>query len=266
MKPVTESAAPIWKDDINYPGVPALPVSKTTSRATVTYETYVLDYAARQRGHVLLATAGLIMALGAMYLIDNNALLVLFIALGVGGIMSGSIGFAIAADAHASYTRNLAVSVSETWERRQPPAPATVRPFVASSDGDGRTTNTGRLNFTPPVWQALFNRAMSNGGFIDRDNVCKKAGIGRRWYHSDPNSADGFRAFLAELRQIQFVDDRNRLTDIALTWYAQQIGLPLDAIPLSPSGPNGAVNSRSVAGRSVNTRSHGETAVGWGGS
>ena len=49
MKRVIESAAPIWKDDINYPGVPADPpvAARTTSRATVTYETYVLQYAAR---------------------------------------------------------------------------------------------------------------------------------------------------------------------------------------------------------------------------
>lgn len=247
MKRVIESAAPIWKDDINYPGVPADPpvAARTTSRATVTYETYVLQYAARQRGHVLLATAGVVLALGAMYLVDGTALLVILISLGVGGLMSGGVGFAIAADAHASYTRNLAVSVSETYERRPTtPPPATVRPYVASSNGDGRTTNTGRLNFTAQVWKALFDRALANGGVISRDGVARPAGVGRDWYHGD-----GYGHLLGELTRLGFIDGRNRITPAALSWYEAQIPLPLAAFPVRtgiertndrPNGANGA--------------------------
>lgn len=238
------AAVPLWRprDDPNYPGalVDENLTAKTTSRATVTYETYVLQYAARQRGHVLLVSGGTVLTLGAgIYL--NGPALVLLAALGVGLALAGIVGFLIAADAHASYTRDLAVSVSETYNRRPPAPPATVRPFVTSSNSDGRTTNTGRLNFEPGVWQSLFNLALANGGCIVRDTVVKPARVGRDWYHGE-----GYGRLLEELTRLGFIDGRNRLTPAALSWYEQQIALPLDAIP----------------GRSHNERTNGErTAV-----
>ncbi len=270
MKRVIESATPLWKDDINYPGVPPMPdrplAAKITNRATVDYETYVLAYTTRKVLYVMLTAFG--MAASVLTVVTlTGAAMVILAALSIGAALAGIVGVMVITEAHRSYTRHLAIAVTETYhDRPATPPPNTVRPYVASSNGDGRTTNTGRLNFTPAVWQALFNRALANGGYIDRDNVCKPAGVGRRWYHSDPNSPDGFRAFLAELRQIQFIDDRNRLTDTALSWYAAQINRPLDALPLSPTGQNTPVNPRSVAGRSVNTRSHGDSAAGQGGS
>lgn len=252
-------AAPARRDDPNYPGVPVNEpgdlTAKTTSRATVDYDTYVLRYAARQRGHVLLATAGVVMALGAAIYLSGPALVIL-IAGGVGLLMAGGVGFAVTADAHGSYTRDLAVSISETYHTRPQPPPATIRPFVASANSDGRTTNTGRLSFEPRIWQALFDLALGNAGTIDRDNVAKRAGVGRRWYHTDPNSADGYRAFLDELRQIGFIDDRNRLTDVALSWYDQQIALPLTAIPVRPR------NDRPTGDRPATDRPQ---SSGWGG-
>lgn len=251
----------IWRgSDPNYPGVPQPDpnlVAKSTSRATVTYDTYVLQYAARQRGHVLLSSFGVALAIGAaMYL--SGPLLVILIAVGVGAFLAGSIGFLIAAGAHDSYTRDLAVSVSETYHHRPEPQPqpATVRPFVASANGDGRTTNTGRLQFEPRVWQALFDLALRNQGVIDKENVCKKAGIGRRWYHTDPNSMDGYRAFQAELKQLGFIDGRNRLTPAALEWYEAQIALPLSVLPARPR------NDRPTGDRPATDRAN--DASGWG--
>lgn len=220
--------APLWQDDINYPGVPNRELAaKTTSRATVDYDTYVLRYAARQRGHVLLITAGVTAAVGAAVYLSGPAL-VLIAAGGIGAAFAGCAGFVVAAQAHGSYTRDLAVSVSETWHRdTPPPRPATVRPFVASTNGDGKTTTTGRLDFTPEIWRDLFDRAMKNGGVINRDDVAKPARIGREWYHGA-----GYGTFLSELTRLGFIDERNRLTPAALAWYEQQIALPLTAVNL----------------------------------
>lgn len=222
--------APLWQDDVNYPGVPKHELAaKTTSRATVDYDTYVLRYAARQRGNVLLITAGVMTAVGAaIYL--SGAALVLIAAGGIGAALAGCAGFVVAAQAHGSYTRDLAVSVSETWHRNPPPRPATVRPFVASNNGDGKTTTTGRLDFTPGMWRDLFDLAMKNGGVVNRDDVAKPARIGREWYHGA-----GYGSFLSELTHLGFIDDHNRLTPAALAWYEQQIALPLTtATPRSP--------------------------------
>lgn len=231
------------RDDPNYPGVPQSPngamLTKTQHRATVDYDTYVLRYAAAQRGNTLLVVAGITLAVAAAVFLSDAAL-VLAIMAGLGSAAAGSVGLLTAASAHAQY-REMAVGVTETYTQPRPPKDATVRPFVASRDNDGRTTNTGRLQFAPQVWQALFDLALAGGGAIDRDNVAKRAGVGRRWYHTDPNSADGYRAFLAELRQLRFIDKRNRLTDMALRWYQEQIALPLAALPLRsrPDRPTG---------------------------
>lgn len=232
----TVESATIWRaTDPNYPDVPQPPppevVARSTSRSTVDYDTYVLRYTGQQRRHTLLFTAGIVGAiLSAFYL--TGVALIIAAAIAIGLAFTGAVGFVIAANAHGSYTRDLAISTSETYERPpSPPQPQTVRPFVASGNPGRRTTNTGRLQFEPQVWQSLFNLALANGGTVDKENVCRKAGIGRRWYHTDPNSADGYRAFQAELRNIGFIDQRNRLTDTALAWYAAQIPLPLDALP-----------------------------------
>ena len=235
------SPTPLYRTDPAYPGVPlAEPgevAARTTSRATVDYDTFVLRYAARQRGHVLLATAGVILILGAgIYLPDGPAIIVL-IALGIGAIMAGGVGFFIAAGAHDTYTQHLAVSVSETYHTRPAAPPATVRPFVVSANGDGRTTNTGRLDFTPQVWQALFDRALANGGFINRDDVAKRV-LPRRWYYGE-----GYGQLLEELTRLKFIDARNRLTPAALAWYEQQIPLPLAALPTRPR--NGRTDERT---------------------
>src|SRR5690606_17542102 len=133
-------AAPLWRDDPNYPGVPSettpaeMLAAKTTHRATVDYDTYVLRYSARQRGHVLMIFAGIALAVGAIMLIQHETPLILALTAALGLIGGGGAGFLIAAAAHGTYTRDLAVSVSETYHPRRAPQPETVRPFVPSSD------------------------------------------------------------------------------------------------------------------------------------
>lgn len=207
--------------------------ARSTSRATVDYDTYVLRYAARQRANILLAVLGAVTAVAAaVYL--SGAWLILAIAAGLGLSLAGGAAAIICSDAHATYTRYLAVSVSETYSRPPASAPVTVRPFVASTNG--HTTSTGRLDFAPAVWRDLFDRALANGGAITRDDA-QRAGVGRRWYHGE-----GWGEFQAELKRLGFIDARNRLTPAALAWYEQQIALPL----------------ASFAPRSRNERTNGE--------
>lgn len=255
----TAAERPIWRaDNPNYPGIPQEPepppdvLTRATSRATVEYETYVLAYAAQQRGHVLLLSAGVVVTIGAAVYLTGHWLIILA-AIGIGMALAGSAGYVTAADAHASYTRDLAVSVSETYEPRQKPAPppATVRPFVASANTTSHTTSTGRLDFTPEVWRVLFDRALANGGVINRDDVAKPARVGREWYHGD-----GYGRFLEELTRLGFIDGRNRLTPAALAWYADTIPLPLTSIPVRSR--NERTNERT------NANERGRAAPEWG--
>ena len=231
-KRTVESAVPIWRrEDPNYPGVPQPPpevVARSTSRSTVDYDTYVLRFSRELRLNALLMTVGIVLIIGAMFYLSGIGLITVA-AVGVGLGISGFVGYMAADRAHSSYTRDLAVSVSETYERpTPPPQPQTVRPFVASGNGDGRTTNTGRLDFTPEMWRDFFDRALANGGAVNRDDVAKKA-LGRQWYYGE-----GYGKLLEELTRLGFVDARNRLTPAALAWYEQQIPLPLTSIPTRP--------------------------------
>jgi hypothetical protein len=222
-------SATIWRaTDINYPGVPQPPpevVTRATSRAVVDYEIYVNAYAAQQRGHVLLSTFGVVLTIGAAFYL-SPPWLIITIAAGIGMLFAGAVGFGVAMDAHRSYTRDLAVSVSETYERpAPPPPPATVRPFVVDDSNGHRTIRTGRLDFQPPVWQSLFNRALANGGSITRDDA-KDAGVGRTWYHGE-----GWGKLQQELQRQGIIDARNRITDRGLAWYDEHVPLPLAAFP-----------------------------------
>lgn len=221
--------AGIWRDsDPNYPGVPqpSEVLARSTSRAAVTYETYVLAYGARQRSNLLLAGAGgLLLILGLAYLTD--LWLVVVVAIGAIGVVAGLGSLWITADAHASYTQDLAVSMTETYERPNP-APTrqeTVRPFIASRNPG--TINVGRFDFKPAVYRDLFDLALQNGGIITRDGVAKPAGVGRKWYHGT-----GWDEFKEELDRLGFIDAQKRLTPAALQWYANTIPLPLSSIPV----------------------------------
>ena len=202
--------------------------SRTSTRSTVDYRDYVNGYAGRQQARLLLAVFGVVVAVGAaVYL--NGAWLIMVAALGIGLALSGIGGFLIAADAHATYTRYLAISTSETYSRPAPvPAPTTetVRPFVASQNAtNGRTTIAGTLAFAPGVWRDLFNRALANGGVVTRDGA-QAARVGAQWYRGD-----NYNQLLAELTRLGFIDAHKRLTPAAREWYDAAIPLPLDHLP-----------------------------------
>lgn len=178
MKPVIDSAAPLWKDDINYPGVPPMPdrplAAKVTNRATVDYGTYVLAYTTRVVVYALLSAFGAAGALGAVVILSGAAM-VIMAALSIGAVLAGGVGVIVITEAHRTYTRHLAVATTETYHERpaaQPaPQPPTARPIVASANGNPRTTRTGRLHFEPTVWRDLFDRALRNNGVVTRDGA-----------------------------------------------------------------------------------------------
>lgn len=236
MKQRYESAMDVplvRRDDINYPGVIMPVTSRAQQRTTVDYDTYVLRYAAAMRLNAVLFFAGA--ALFFAGVVWTSIPVTYFVAaVALGPMAGGAFGLWSTMTAHQEY-RDMAVTITETYAAPPPaPKPVTVRPFVTSANGDGRTTNTGRLQFAPIVWQRLFELALKNEGAISKDGVAKPSGIGRRWYHSDPNSQDGFQSFLGELRQIGFIDERNRLTAAALDWYEKQIALPLSPLSMRP--------------------------------
>lgn len=202
--------------------------ARTSTRATVDYQTYVLAYGGRQRANILIAVLGLNSIVAAsIYL--YGAWLVVALAVGLALLFAGGVSFIITGAAHATYTRHLAISTSETWHTRPEPAPpaaATVRPFVASQNAtNGRTTLAGALAFPPGVWRDLFNRALANGGVVTRDGA-QAARVGAQWYRGD-----NYNQLLAELTRLGFIDAHKRLTPAAREWYDAAIPLPLDHLP-----------------------------------
>lgn len=220
------------QDDINYPGAVGDMQQRQTSRATVTYDTYVLDYAARQRANVLMSAAGIAAGVGAAIYLDGG-LMVFVIVAAVGLTVAGLAGFVVCADAHASYTRDLAVSVSETWNVKPAARPVErARAFVPSSNP--HTIRASRLVFAPVVWQSLLDAAERNGA-LTRD-LAKAAGVGRQWYNTDPAAPDGWTALREELQRLGFIDAQNRPTTQWSSWYDAQF----PALPRGRSGQNRA--------------------------
>lgn len=217
---------------------PLAGLHKRTNAKTVTYEEFVNRFARRQAGYVALVFFGAFVAVGAAVYLRGDAVLWLM-ALGAGLASFGAAGFLFNWHAHNEYLDNgFGVTTTETYQPRPAaPEPTTVRPFVASANSDGRTTNTGRLDFEPRVWRDLFDRALNNGGVINRDDVAKRV-LPRRWYYGE-----GYGQLLEELTRLKFIDARNRLTPAALAWYEQQIPLPLAALPTRPR--NGRTDERT---------------------
>lgn len=217
-------AEPLWKSDINYPGAPPEPVaSRAKGGAKVPYDAFVLQYQSTQRLNAALVAFGIAGAIGAMFYAPVPFVYVavaVCLALGVGGLA----GYAAAWTSHARYC-DMATSYTETYAQPPPKAqPVTVRPFVASRSTSGKTTNTGRLDFTPEVWQSFFNLALRKGT-VNRDDVAKPSGMGREWYHGA-----GYGVLLSELTRLGFIDGDKALTPAALNWYHAQIALPLAAV------------------------------------
>lgn len=220
---------------VNYPG--ALPepekVAVSTIKSQVDYPTFVNGYAKRMAGFTGLLFTGAASVVGLVMAAPPVWVSYAVGAIGLGLTAAGAVGLLAVYHAHEQWLEN-GLGVSTRWEHRPPPPEVreTVRPFVASANGT--TLNTGRLDFAPTVWQSLLDMALQNGGFVTKE-IATKSGVGRRWYHTDPASPDGYRAFLSELRQLRFINERNRITDVVLTWYAAQFpALPLSAIAMRP--------------------------------
>ena len=219
-KRTVESAVPIWRrEDPNYPGVPQPPpevVARSTSRSTVDYDTYVLRFSRELRLNALLMTVGIVLIIGAMFYLSGIGLITVA-AVGVGLGISGFVGYMAADRAHSSYTRDLAVSVSETYERpTPPPQPQTVRPFVASGNGTN-TVRVGRFSLPTATWAELFETAGAAGGKLTRDAATRV--LPRPLYRD-------WQATLGELQRLGYVDDEARPT--AAAW---------DAVGLRPPHP-----------------------------
>lgn len=231
-----ETAMSAIETAINYPGAlhEAAPVGVSTVKSQVSYKEYVIDHSKRMAWLAAIAFGGAAVAIGGVMAAPVPWVYVLA---GFGGMMAvgGAVGLQAEHNAHEDWSR-YGYGVSTKWETPAAPPPEkreTVRAFVASANKT--TIVTGRLTLAPTVWQALLNAALDNGGYITKD-IAMKSQVGRRWYHTDPNSPDGYRAFLAELRQLRFVDDRNRITDVLLTWYAAQFpALPLATLAGRPA-------------------------------
>lgn len=207
---------------------PLAGLHKRTNAKDVTYEEFVSKFARRQASYIFLVTLGIFIAVGAVaYMTTDGLPRVLAAGIGVALSFAGAAGFLFNWQAHGEYLdHGFGITTTETYQPRPAAPPENVRPFVASQNSDGRTTNTGRLNFPPAVWRDLFDRALSNGGVITRDGA-QAARVGRDWYHGA-----GWGALQEELTRLGFIDGRNRLTPTALAWYEAQIPLPLAALPV----------------------------------
>lgn len=230
-------------DDPNYPGIPAAPshVAKSTVKSQVDYPTFVNGYARRISSYAFTMVAGITAVIGS-YIHVRAEWGVILIAVGAGMVAAGGAGLLATWASHEQwYNAGLGVSTTETYAPTPTPKPETVRPFIATANPN--TISTGRLRFAPTVWQSLIDMALANGGTITRD-IAMKAGVGREWYNTHPDAPGGFQALLLELRRLRFIDHRNRITDIMLTWYeAQYPALPLTALAMRPANarpPDGA--------------------------
>ncbi len=194
---------------------------KVSNRINTDYDTYVLRYARAQGRNVFCIAAGVALCMLALLMVGGNWQIIL-IVVGIGAACGGAAGFIAAGAAHGEY-RQLAVNVTETWLAPQgKPVADIARPFVASKNGDNGI-RTGRLQFSAGVWRALYELTAKNGT-MSRDTVAKRAGIGRRWYHTDPNSPYGYGEFKAEMTRLGFLDSGGRVTDAFAEFYAQLPG------------------------------------------
>lgn len=175
------------------------PLARATQRPAAEFHEYVIAYSRGQRWNVFLIFAGVALAIGAgMYL--GGGVLIIGVALGLGLTGAGGGGLLIAAGAHASYTRHLGMTTTRTYAE-QPPAGATVRPFVSSTNP--ATVRAGRFKLPAATWAALFNSAAANDGRLTRDAAAKvlPRAIYRDW-----------QSTLEELQRLGMVDNDGQVT------------------------------------------------------
>lgn len=174
-------------------------LARATQRPAAEFHEYVIAYSRGQRWNVFLIFAGVALAIGAgMYL--GGGVLIVGVALGLGLTGAGGGGLLIAAGAHAAYTRHLGVTTTRTYAE-QPPAGASIRPFVPSTNPT--TVRAGRFQLPAATWAALFNSAAANDGRLTRDAAAKvlPRAIYRDW-----------QSTLEELQRLGLFDDDGRVT------------------------------------------------------
>ena len=240
----TTAPAPLWRDSVNYPDAPPEPaaVAKSTVKSQVDYPTFVNGYARRVAWYTFSSFAGVAAVVGSIIRVDAEWGILLIIV-GFGMIAAGGAGGLATWSSHEQWQNNgYGVSTTETYAPRKVAPPDTVRPFVATAN-NSKSISTGRLRFAPAVWQSLLDMALANDGYITRD-IAMKAGVGREWYNTHPDTPGGFQSLVMELRRLRFIDHRNRITDVMLSWYAETYpALPLTAIATRPAHarpPDGA--------------------------
>lgn len=197
---------------------------KWSNAKSISYEDFVNKFARRQAFYVFMMVLGVFTLLGAV-LHSREDMLLYMAGIGAGLMAAGAAGFLFNWQAHDAYLNNgLGVTTTETWTAPRSPAPVVgTRPFVPSSNGENRptSTRTGRLNFLPGVWHDLFHQALLNDGMFTRDGA-RMARVGREYYHGE-----GWHRLKAELEALRFMDEQQRMTRLALTWYEATIPLPL---------------------------------------
>ena len=176
------------------------PLARATQRPAAEFHEYVIAYSRGQRWNVFLMFAGVTLAIGAgLYL--GGGLLIIGVAIGLGLTGAGCGGLLIGAGAHAAYTQHLGVTTTRTYAE-QPPAGATVRPFIPSRNPT--TLRAGRFQLPAATWAALFNAAEANDGRLTRDAATKV--LPRAMYRD-------WQSTLEELQRLGLFDDDGRVTD-----------------------------------------------------
>lgn len=194
---------------------PTPTAAKTTARPSVTFDDYVTGYTRLQRANVLGAFMGITVATGAiMYL--HGAPMVLLVAAGVGIAAAGLASLAIAAEAHAAYTRHFGMTTATTYATPTPAGPG-LRPFVASQNG-APTIRAGRFQLPAATWAALF--ATADNGRLTRDKSMKV--LPRALYRD-------WQSTLEELARLGIVDGDGTITAAGLQWYDATISPTLPA-------------------------------------
>lgn len=200
----------------------APPPLRTSTRAAVSFDAFVLSYTREQRKNVLLAFGGIATIAGAIMRTGGTAQVVLC-AFGLGMAAAGLVALALAADAHAAYTKLLSLSTTTTYATPATASPG-VRAFVPSSNGT-QTIRAGKFKLERAQWVKLFQTA-TEGGKLTRDNAMKA--LPRDLYRD-------WQSTLAELARLGIVDDNGIITPAGWAWYADAVS-PYSTEGATPSG------------------------------
>lgn len=212
--------------------------TRSTRRAAVDFHEYVIDYSARQRVNLFALATGMALATGSiMYL--SGALLVAFTSIGLGLGIAGAGALLIAIDAHACYTRYLAITETATYPEAQPAQAA--RPFMPSRNG-AANIRAGRFSLTADTWAALFAGAARNGGRVTRDGAARV--LPRPLYRD-------WQSTIEELQRLGMVDVDGMATEAGYEF--------ANVTPPRPVAVNPAEGAHSTHARRTNGAHGGES-------